>query len=167
MKRTNLVLIGMPGSGKSTVGVVLAKRLSLGFVDTDLVIQAREGRPLQATVDALGYEALRDIEEQTLLELAVERHVIATGGSVIYSEPGMSRLAAHGVVVHLDVPLDELVRRVGDFSLRGIAMRPDQSFANLFAERRPLYAQHAQHTIDCQGLDLEQVCQQIIAVVDR
>lgn len=153
----------MPGSGKSTVGVVLAKRLSLGFLDTDLEIQAREGRPLQATVDDVGYQELRRIEEQVVLDLSVERHVIATGGSVVYEPRGMEHLRRHGVLVHLLVPLEELRRRVGDFSTRGLAMRPDQSFDDLYAEREPLYEQHAEVTIDCRGLTLEQVCDAIAA----
>ena len=146
--RTNVVLIGMPGTGKSTVGVVLAKRLSLGFVDTDLLIQAREGRPLQATVDEVGYQELRRIEERVVLDLAVEHHVIATGGSVVYEPRGMEHLRQHGVVVHLDTPLEELRRRVGDFSARGVAMRPDQSIDEFYAARAPLYEQHAAVTID-------------------
>ncbi|MEO1498533.1 MAG: shikimate kinase [Planctomycetota bacterium] len=165
--KSNVVLIGMPGTGKSTVGVVLAKRLSLGFVDTDLLIQAREGRPLQATADDVGYQELRRIEERVVLDLVVERHVIATGGSVVYEPRGMEHLRQHGVVVHLDTPLAELRRRVGDFSGRGVAMRPDQSFDDLYAEREPLYEQHAEITIDCGGLTLETVCDQVVEALGQ
>lgn len=165
--RTNVVLIGMPGTGKSTVGVVLAKRLSMGFVDTDLEIQSREGRPLQATVDDVGYEKLRDIEEQVLLDLDAEHSVIATGGSAVYGKAGMEQVRRHGVIVFIDTALEELQRRVGDFAGRGIAMRPGQTFADLYAERQPLYKQHAELTIDCAGKSLEQVCEAIAAALDR
>src|SRR6056297_151740 len=117
----NLVLIGMPGCGKSTVGVLLAKRLGLGFTDTDLIIQQHTGQTLQTIVDTRGYEALREVEAQVLQALDVRGHVISTGGSAVYSEAAMAHLSAHGVVVFLDIPLEEVERRIGDHSLRGIS----------------------------------------------
>jgi len=111
----------MPGSGKSTVGVLLAKQLGLGFIDTDLLIQEEAGRTLQDIVDGDGYQALRRIEEQVLLRLDVRRQVISTGGSAVYSEPAMSHLKADGLVAFLDIPLEVVIARIGDYSARGIS----------------------------------------------
>lgn len=160
--RRNLVFIGMPGSGKSTVGVLVAKRLGLGFVDTDLLIQQQAGRTLQEIVDQDGYLALRRIEEQILLTLEVEGQVISTGGSAVYSEAAMTHLRQNGTVVFLDIPLDEVRRRIGNYSLRGISRRPDQSLEALFEERFALYTRYADLTIKGQGLNQEQVCQAVI-----
>ena len=131
----NLVLIGMPGSGKSTVGVVLAKRTRRGFIDADLVIQQAAGRTLQEIVDAGGSGALRDAEERAVLTIDVADQVIATGGSAVYSEAGMLHLRAGGRIVYLRVDVATLRQRLGDFSRRGIAMRPGQELEDLLAER--------------------------------
>ena len=160
--RRNLVFIGMPGSGKSTVGVLVAKRLGLGFVDTDLLIQQQAGRTLQEIVDQDGYLALRRIEEQVLLALEVGGQVISTGGSAVYSEAAMTHLRQNGTVVFLDIPLEEVRRRIGNYSLRGISRRPDQSLEALFEERFALYTRYADLTIKGQGLNQEQVCQAVI-----
>lgn len=159
---SNLVLIGMPGAGKSTVGVVLAKQTSRDFVDTDLLIQSSQRRPLQDIVDRDGYLSLREIEEGVLLGLSVQNCVIATGGSAVYSHRAMTHLASEGCVVFLEVDLPELESRVGDVSLRGLAKRPDQSFSDLFHERCALYRQYAEITITCSGLTHEEVCAEII-----
>ena len=132
---SNLVLIGMPGSGKSTVGVILAKKASRDFLDTDVLIQTSLGRTLQDIVDSDGYLALRKIEETVLLGLAVQNHVIATGGSAAYSDQAMIHLKSDGILIFLDVDLSTLRSRIRDFSTRGLAKRPDQSFAELFDER--------------------------------
>lgn len=161
--RSNLVLIGMPGSGKSTVGVILAKMTSRDFLDTDILIQTSQGRTLQDIVDTDGYAGLRKIEENILLGLAVQNHVIATGGSAVYSDQAMNHLKSKGTLIFLDVDLDSLTARVRDFSRRGLAKRPDQSFAELFAERFALYTKHADITIKCAGLTPESVCAKIIA----
>lgn len=164
--RSNLVLIGMPGSGKSTVGVVLAKRLGKGFVDTDLLIQAAAGRTLQQIVDEEGYEALRAAEEAALIGLDTANHVVATGGSAVYSTAGMANLKGQGVLVYLEVGLPTLQERIGDFSARGIAMRPDQSYAQLYEERVVLYRQHAEIKVDGSGPTTEAVCERIEAALD-
>lgn len=161
----NIVLTGMPGSGKSTVGVLLAKRLGLGFVDTDLLIQQMAGRTLQAIVDAEGYQALRTIEEEVLLELAVKRHVISTGGSAVYSQKAMVHLKRNGVVVFLDIPLGDMLRRIGDHSLRGISRRPDQSFEDLFEERFKLYQRYCDVRVKASGLNQDEVCEAVISVL--
>ena len=154
--RSNIILIGMPGSGKSTVGVLLARAMSHDFVDTDLLIQSAEGRSLQDIVNAQGYLALRAIEERVLLQLNVRNHVIATGGSAVYSDCAMSHLKRDGIAVFLDVPLAELKRRLGDFSRRGVAKRPLQSFAELYEERRALYLKYADLHISCDALGHEE-----------
>jgi shikimate kinase len=159
--RSNIVLIGMPGAGKSTVGVILAKQTSRDFIDTDLLIQASEERTLQTIADRDGYLALRAIEEQILLSLDLAHHVIATGGSAAYSRAAMDHLRRHGVVVFLHLPFEELQQRVRDFATRGIARAPQQSFADLYEERLPLYTKYADVTIACRGLNQEQVSEAI------
>ena len=160
--KTNIVLVGMPGSGKSTVGVILAKLLSRNFIDTDILIQTSEQRALQDIVDTQGYMALRRIEECILLSLDCKAHVIATGGSAVYSESGMERLHAKGFIVYLQVDLPTLESRVRNFTTRGLAKRPDQTFADLFQERTSLYSRYADLTIGCIGLTHEEVCARII-----
>lgn len=143
----NITLIGMPGAGKSTVGVVLAKKLSLAFVDTDILIQSSHGRPLQQILDADGYQELRRIEEEEILRLTTRNSVIATGGSAVYSPQAMAHLKSISVLVFLDLPYAEICRRINDFSTRGIACVPQQSFAQLYEERLQLYRRYADVTI--------------------
>jgi len=152
----------MPGSGKSTVGVILAKLTSRDFVDTDVLIQVSQNRTLQDIVDTEGYMALRKIEEDVLLDLNCRDHVIATGGSAVYSHAAMTHLKSNGVVVFLDVDLPTLESRVSDFNTRGLVKHPDQSFADLFYERLPLYTKYADVTVKCSDLTQEEVCAQII-----
>jgi shikimate kinase len=153
----------MPGAGKSTVGIILAKQAALQFVDTDVLIQAGQQRSLQDLVDTDGYLALRRIEEEALLGLSVRNCVIATGGSAVYSELGMAHLKADGVVVYLHVERNTLEARIHNYSTRGIAKRPGQSFADLFQERSALYARYADITIKNMNLSHEQLCADIIA----
>jgi len=152
----------MPGAGKSTVGVILAKLTSQDFIDTDVLIQISQGRLLQDIVDTEGYMALRRIEEVILLGLHCYNHVIATGGSAVYSHAAMEHLRSNGIVVFLDVDLSTLESRVRDFYTRGLAKRPDQSFSELFEERTILYRKYADVTVDCVDLFQEEVCAQII-----
>ncbi|BEH14043.1 shikimate kinase [Marinobacter shengliensis] len=158
----NLIFIGMPGSGKSTIGVLVAKRLGMGFIDTDLLIQEQAGRTLQEIVDQDGYVALRQIEEQVLLALDVHNQVISTGGSAVYSDAAMQHLKRNGTVVFLDISLETVIHRIGDYSLRGISRRPDQSLAELFEERFALYTRYADLTIKGQGFNQDQLCEAII-----
>lgn len=152
----------MPGAGKSTVGVILAKATARQFVDTDALIEQSQQVPLQEIVDKQGHVALRSIEEQVLLDLDVRNHVIATGGSAVYSAPAMAHLKRDGLTVFLDVTLATLEARIDNFSTRGLAKRPDQTFAELFAERNELYNRYADITIQCDGLTAEEVCRQIM-----
>lgn len=158
----NLIFIGMPGSGKSTIGVLVAKRLGMGFTDTDLLIQEQAGRTLQEIVDRDGYVALRQIEEQVLLALDVQNQVISTGGSAVYSDAAMQHLKRNGTVVFLDISLETVIHRIGDYSLRGISRRPDQSLAELFEERFALYTRYADLTVKGEGFNQDQLCEAII-----
>lgn len=163
MNSMNIVMIGMPGSGKSTVGVLLAKRLGLGFTDTDLVVQQETGRTLQNIVDNEGYESLRQVEARVLQGLAIRGHVVSTGGSAVYSQAAMDHLARDGVVVFLDIPLDEVKRRIGDHSLRGISRHPDQTLDDLFQERLELYRRYGQLCIRADLPTADQVCEAVVA----
>jgi shikimate kinase len=163
----NLIFVGMPGSGKSTVGVLVAKRLGLGFIDTDLLIQQETGRTLQQIVDQDGYVALRKAEEQVLLNLNVQQHVISTGGSAVYSDAAMRHLKTGGTVVFLNISLDTVFARIGDYSLRGISKRPDQSLLELFEERSALYSRYADLTIRGDALNHDQVCDALINGMNR
>lgn len=149
----NVVLIGMPGAGKSTVGVLLARELGLDFTDTDLLIQRREGMSLQALVDTKGHEALRRIEADVLSGITLRGHVIATGGSAVYSDSAMATLAREGVIVHLHVDLPVIRERVTDFDTRGIARAAGQSIEDLYREREALYHQHADVSVDVSATD--------------
>lgn len=163
MAASNLILIGMPGSGKSTIGVILAKKSSRDFIDTDVLIQSHEHRSLQDIVDKDGYMALRDIEEKWVLTLKVENTVVATGGSVVYSKKSMDHLSSLGSIIFLDVSLVNLEKRIADYDQRGIARRPDQSFTELFGERSELYRQYAQITLTCDDLNQEAICANILS----
>lgn len=145
--KDNIVLIGMPGTGKSTVGLLLAKTLGKDFVDSDILIQVREGKTLQQIMDENDYLHLRQIEEEVLTDIHGNNLVIATGGSAVYSEVAMAHLANNGTIVYLDTPLTVLRQRIRDYDTRGIARRPDQSFEELFAERTALYRRYADITV--------------------
>jgi shikimate kinase len=155
----SIILIGMPAAGKSTLGVILAKELGMDFIDTDLLIQVKAGKTLQQIVDEQDYMALREIEEQVLLELAPGNHVISTGGSAVYSKTAMEKLKGMGTVVYLDTPLPVLEKRLSNFATRGIARHPDQSMADLFTERTSLYKRYADITVDCKSECLDTVLQ--------
>ncbi len=160
--KSNIILIGMPGAGKSNVGLSLAKLTCRDFIDTDVLIEVSQGRILQNIIDTEGHMALRKIEENILLGLDPINTVIATGGSAAYSYAAMTYLRSNGVVVFLDVDLVELESRVHNFETRGLAKRPGQSFADLFEERFPLYQKYTDFTVECSNLTQEEVCERII-----
>ncbi|MGI9280282.1 MAG: shikimate kinase [Endozoicomonas sp.] len=160
--KTNITLIGMPGAGKSTVGIILAKDLAFGFLDTDVLIQISQQKTLQEIVDVSGYMALRDIEEAELLKVNLKRHIIATGGSAIYSEAAMKHLAKESVIVFLDLDLEQIRERIHNFDTRGIARSEDQTIEDLFEERVKLYKKYADVTMDCRELDQDSLALEII-----
>lgn len=155
-------LIGMPGVGKSTVGVILAKLIGLAFADTDLSIQAREGKTLQEIVDGEGHLHLRRIEETVLLSEPIQGRVLATGGSVIYSEAIMTRLCDAGPVVYLRADVATLVERVAANPARGIASGADQTFEDIYHERTPLYERFASHSVDAMGGNADAIASLIV-----
>lgn len=158
----SIVLIGMPGAGKSTVGVLLAKELALDFVDTDVLIQTREGKTLQEIMNESDYLNLRRIEGEVIAEAELPGYVIATGGSAVYSEAGMANLGRFGPIVFLNCSAEELRRRIHNYESRGIAKAPGQSFAELFEERQALYRKYADISVECDGRDLQQVLDAVL-----
>ena len=144
----NIILVGMPGAGKSTIGVLLAKRIAFEFIDSDLNIQLKTGETLQETMDREGYLKLRDIEEEVLCELNVDNAVISTGGSAVYGAKAMNHLKENGIIIFIKASLYELKSRVKNYENRGIARRPDQSFQDLFNERDLLYNKYSDIVVD-------------------
>jgi shikimate kinase len=161
----NIVLIGMPGVGKSTVGVLLAKALGRYFLDTDVFIQAIQGRTLQEIIDREGLAAFCRIEEEYVLCLDLTHAVLATGGSVVYSEPAMRHLAAHGVIVHLDLPVEKIEQRVANLPTRGVVIEEGQTIRSLYDQRQPLYRRYAQLSLDCTGKSHEQIVAEIVGML--
>ena len=160
----NVTLIGMPGSGKSTVGVLLAKTLGYGFLDTDLVLQRREGALLQELLDRRGLAAFLDAEEAAIRSVDCVRTVIAPGGSAVCRPGAIGHLRQLGLVVYLHVPLEELERRIRNITTRGIAMSPGQTLADVYAAREPLYRKYADLTVDVTGGNtLEQTVAAVVA----
>ena len=155
--KSNLTLIGMPGAGKSTVGIILAKNLSFGFIDTDVLIQINQQKPLQQILDESDHLKLRTIEEHEIMELNIRNHVIATGGSAVYSTNSMSHLLNISTVIFLEVSFEEIRRRIHNFKTRGIAKSKDQTFRDLYNERQSLYKKYAEIIIDCNRLDQEEI----------
>lgn len=163
----NIVLIGMPGSGKSTVGVVLAKMMNYEFVDVDLVIQQRCDKTLQRLIDALGPAGFIQVENEVLQSLDFQRTIISTGGSAVYSHDAIQHLAEEAVIVYLEVGLPSLEERLADFSERGVVMRQEgaMSLDALYAERVPLYEQHADVTVDVDGLGITEAANAVRAAL--
>lgn len=159
----NLILIGMPGAGKSTVGVLLAKRLGVAFMDTDILIQSGEGCLLQETINEMGIAGFRRIEESYLLTVPHGCGVVATGGSVVYSESAMAHLRTLGPVVYLEIGLAALERRLGNLDERGVLRMPGQTIEMLFAERCPLYAQYADIVVSTAAVTPDQVVTAVMA----
>ena len=149
----DIVLIGMPGSGKSTVGVLLAKALGCLFTDVDLLISHRAKKPLQRILDEDGLEAFLALEEEVGSRLRAENTVIATGGSMVLSDKAMRHLKTLGTVVYIDVPFEEIERRVTNIKTRGIVFHPNQTLADVYRERKPLYERWADLTVKVEATD--------------
>ncbi len=159
--KSNLTLIGMPGAGKSTIGIILAKFLSFGFIDTDILIQINRQKSLQQIIDESDHLNLRQIEEEEILKINVENNIIATGGSAVYSRKAMNHLKAISIIIFLKVGYEEITKRIHNFNTRGIAREKDQTFRDLYDERQVLYNRYGELTIDCAGLDQEEIAWKI------
>lgn len=157
----NIILIGMPGSGKSTVGVVLAKVLGYGFVDSDLVIQAQEGKRLFEIMEEIGNEGFIQVENRVNSQMVVDRCVIATGGSAVYGKEAMEHLKEIGTVVYLQLPYEELEQRLGNLKCRGVVLKEGQTLRELYNERVPLYEKYADITVREAGLGIEETMEKI------
>ena len=153
--KTNLILIGMSGAGKSTLGVLIAKTLGISFIDTDILLQRQEGKLLQPLLDECGPEEFIRREEKTILSLDVTHTVIATGGSVIYSDRSMQHLSSLGTIIYLSVPYPELQNRLHNISTRGIVFRHATTLYDVYRERLPLYEKYADLTVDITSAPLE------------
>lgn len=158
----NLVLVGMSGAGKSTLGVLLAKALGMGYVDTDILIQEHEDRLLQEIIDSDGIEKFLEIEEAMVSRLQVVNSIISTGGSVVYSEQAMNSLKQIGQIIYLHVPFEEINKRLANISNRGIVIKKGNNLQDVYEERAPLYIKHSDITIDLANKDIEQCVSEII-----
>ncbi len=167
MKGKNIVLIGMPGCGKSTVGVVLAKTMGYRFTDADLVIQEQEGRLLSEIIAQEGLEAFLAIENRINASLSPQKTVIATGGSAVYGQQAMRHYQEIGIVVYIDLPYEEVESRLGDLTKRGVAIHDGQTLRDLFNERKPLYEQWADIIVPAEGLTLADTALQVKAAIEQ
>lgn len=159
--RKNIVLIGMPGVGKSTIGVIAAKQLGYEFVDADLLIQKQEKRLLHEIISQEGVDGFLEIENRVNASIQTEGAVISTGGSVIYGKEAMEHLSSIGTVVYLKLPYPELKRRLKNLKDRGVVLKDGQTLKDLYDERTPLYEKYADLIVDETGLDIEQTREQI------
>lgn len=160
--RSNIVLIGMSGAGKSTLGVLLAKALAKSFVDTDILIQQSEGRRLQDIIDSDGVRRFMEIEEAEVATINAANTVIATGGSVVYSEKAMKALSEDGICVYLHVDFEELEARLSNITTRGIVFKNAHTLREVYQERLPLYEKYADITVRCTGSSVEESVENII-----
>ena len=145
---SNIVLIGMPGSGKSTLGVLLAKALGYSFIDTDLIISRKANKTLQQILDTDGLDSCLELEEQVGYELKCDKTVIATGGSMVLSSKAMQNLSLDATVVYIEVPFDEIKRRVTNIKTRGIAFHKNETLETVYESRKPLYEEYADITVN-------------------
>lgn len=164
-EKNNIVLIGMPGAGKSTIGVVVAKKLGYRFTDSDLVIQETYGKLLHELIEERGVEGFRALENDINASLEYQNAVIATGGSACYGKEAMEHLRQNGVVVYLALGYDSLTERLGDLNARGVTIKPGQTLQELYEERIPLYEQYADITVNCEGKLLREVVEEVCVQV--
>ena len=161
--KMNIILTGMPGSGKSTCGVLVAKAMCMEFLDTDLLIQSRENMSLQDIINNRGIDYFSRAEEQALLSIHNKGCVIATGGSAVYYERAMERLKEGGMVVYLKISCPEMESRIKNITTRGILLHPGESMHDMFHNRKALYEKYADAVIDCDHLTIEQTVEAIIS----
>lgn len=162
----NIILTGMPGAGKSTVGVVLAKRLGYRFIDSDLVIQEKYGKLLHELIAERGVEGFWQLENEVNASIEAERAVIATGGSAVYGREAMEHLGRSGIIVYLKLSREEITDRLGDLNARGVTLMPGQTLRDLYEERVPLYEKYAHFTICCDGKSLRDIVKETDAAVN-
>jgi shikimate kinase len=165
--KSNIVLIGMPSCGKSVTGVVLAKILNKKFVDVDLMIQERAGKGLQAIINEDGIDAFKKLEEEVLLTVDFTNAVIATGGSAIYYDAAMEHLKINGTVVYIDVPIEDIKKRLKNIKTRGVAMGKGQTLDDLYNMRKPLYEKYADVTVDMSNFPPSAGIEQCIVALKR
>lgn len=163
----NIILIGMPGAGKSTIGVLLAKVLGYQFVDSDLLIQQQENRLLSEIIEQEGQEVFLKIEEQVNSQLNYSDTVIATGGSVIYGELAMKHLKEIGTVIYIKLSCEELSNRLGNIKRRGVVLKPNQTFNDLYSERCPLYEKYADIIVNAQRTTIEETLDLIVNSIPK
>ena len=160
--RDNIVLIGMPGVGKSTVGVILAKVLGYQFVDADLVIQQQEGKLLREIIEEVGTDGFIQVENRVNAGLKCSKTIIATGGSVIYGQEAMEHLKEIGTVVYLEVSFPTLEKRLSDIKGRGVVLKEGQTLYGLYEERTPLYEKYADIRVSEEDLSVEETVEQLV-----
>ena len=163
----NIILVGMPGAGKSTLGVMLAKKIGYGYIDSDSVIVAREGMRLCELMEKVGREGFLDIEAKVNSELCASRCVIATGGSVIYREFAMTKLKTLGKIVYLKLSYQTIASRLGDLKARGVAIKEGNTRLDLYQERAPLYEKYADITVELDGLSILEAAKVLQKAVER
>ena len=161
MRKSNIILIGMPGAGKSTVGVVLAKIIAYDFIDSDLVIQKRAGKKLAGIISDEGVDGFIKAEEEANLSINCENCVIATGGSAVYSEKAMAHFKESGIIIYLKVEINELKKRLNNIEQRGVVLREGQTFEELFEERSRLYEKYADITVLEENKTIEDIIRDI------
>lgn len=166
-KESNIVLIGMPGVGKSTVGVLLAKRLGRYFLDTDVLIQVACDKTLRELIDAHGMDGFCQIEQDYVACIDIKNAVIATGGSVVYYDSSMRALKSDGLIVYLQLPLPELTTRLGDLNARGVVLEPNQTLDALYAKRTPLYQKWADITVNLAALNHDHAVDAILNAIPK
>lgn len=159
--KNNVILIGMPGSGKSTAGVVLAKKLGYRFLDSDLVIQEKTGKLLHQLIEELGEAGFLALENEINSSILAQRTVIATGGSAVYGKEAMEHFGEMGQIVYLKLPYEELKERLGDLHERGVVLKPGFTLRELYEERIHLYENYADIMVDCSGKEVRQIMEEI------
>jgi shikimate kinase len=162
MKNDSIVLIGMAGVGKSTIGSSLAEALGFDFIDVDDYISAKEGKTLQEIIDAQGEEAFLEIEKRRMREIEMVRSVVAPGGSIIYQSDLMEYLKQHATLVYLDDSFENIEGKLTDTPIRGIVGLKSKSLRQIYDERRPLYLKYADITLNCQGKSQDQIVAEIL-----
>jgi len=161
--KKNIVLIGMPAVGKSTVGNLLAQKIGFNFIDSDDLIQSKEQKTLSRIISEKGLEKFLQIEESHIVDISCENHVIATGGSVVYSHKAMEHLSEISTIIYLSIHIDNLLTRLSNMTSRGVAFRPGQKVEDLYKERTPLYDTYCDIKIDCHSMTAKQVAELVAA----